>query len=195
MIVNAKVFVLVALVIYSVCAHTVDIREPYKRTNDQKYTGSMLAEIAKEFVQRSTTGSQVLNLNLSNLLLLLVLKAVVFGVSYIGQHGYKARELVHDEDIVSEGELALALGYLIGDTCLYRAACEEPHVAREYLGAAEMLLQTMKLVPQSLPAEPSYEKTITEFRKAIEYGNIEQCPPEYSCKRENINNFLQNEKR
>lgn len=49
---------------------------------------------------------------------------------------------------MSEGELALALGYLIGDTCLYRAACEEPHIAREYLGAAEMLLQTIKLMPQ-----------------------------------------------
>jgi len=52
------------------------------------------------------------------------------------------------ENIVSEGEIALALGYLIGDTCLYRAACEEPHIAREYLSAAEMLLQTMKLMPQ-----------------------------------------------
>lgn len=37
--------------------------------------------------------SQVLNLNLSNLLLLLVLKAVVFGAGYIGHHGYKGREL------------------------------------------------------------------------------------------------------
>lgn len=36
---------------------------------------------------------QVLNLNLSNLLLLLVLKAVVFGAGYLGQHGYKGREL------------------------------------------------------------------------------------------------------
>ncbi|XP_012056666.1 PREDICTED: uncharacterized protein LOC105619755 [Atta cephalotes] len=193
MIINARVFVLIALVTYGVCAHTVDIREPYKRTNDKKYTGSMLAEIAKELVQRSTTSSQVLTLNLSNLLLLLVLKAVVFGAGYIG-HGYKGREL-EDENIVSEGELALALGYLIGDTCLYRAACEEPHIAREYLSAAEMLLQTMKLMPQSLPAQSNYEKTIAEFRKAIEYGNIEECPPEYSCKKENLNNFLQSEKR
>ncbi|EFN75514.1 hypothetical protein EAI_03538 [Harpegnathos saltator] len=163
-------------------------------TSDKKYGGSMLAEIAKEFVQRSTSSSQVLNLNLSNLLLLLVLKAVVFGASYLGNHGYKGREL-QDENIVSEGEIALALGYLIGDTCLYRAACEEPYVATEYLGAAEMLLQTMKLMPQSLPVEHDYDKTITELRKAIEYGSAEQCPSEYSCKKENINNFFQNEKR
>ncbi|GAB1866241.1 hypothetical protein CAJAP_07320 [Camponotus japonicus] len=193
MIINSKVFVIVVLVICGVYARTTD-RESYKETSDKKYAGSMLAEIAKELVQRSTTSSQVLNLNLSNLLLLLVLKAVVFGAGYIGQHGYKGREL-EDENIVSEGELALALGYLIGDTCLYRAACEEPHIAKEYLGAAEMLLQTMKLMSQNLPAESNYEKMIMEFRKAIEYGNIEQCPPEYSCKKENINNFLQSERR
>lgn len=35
----------------------------------------------------------MLNLNLSNLLLLLVLKAVVFGAGYFGNHGYKGREL------------------------------------------------------------------------------------------------------
>lgn len=35
----------------------------------------------------------MLNLNLSNLLLLLVLKAVVFGAGYLGHHGYKGREL------------------------------------------------------------------------------------------------------
>jgi len=60
MIVNARVFVLVALVIYGVCAHTADIRDLYKRSNDKKYVGSMLAEIAKEFMQRSTTSSQVI---------------------------------------------------------------------------------------------------------------------------------------
>lgn len=64
--------------------------------------------------------------------------------------------LLISDNIVSEGELALALGYLIGDTCLYRAACEEPHVAREYLGAAEMLLQAMKLIPQYVYRERIY---------------------------------------
>lgn len=52
------------------------------------------------------------------------------------------------ENVVSEGEVTLALGYLMGDTCLYRAACEEPHVAKEYLKAAEIIIETMKLLPQ-----------------------------------------------
>lgn len=62
MIVNARVFVLVTLVTYGVGIHTADIREPYKRINDKTYAGSMLAEIAKEFVQRSTTSSQVIKI-------------------------------------------------------------------------------------------------------------------------------------
>lgn len=36
---------------------------------------------------------QVLNINLSNLLLILILKAVVFGAGYLGNQGYKGREL------------------------------------------------------------------------------------------------------
>lgn len=52
------------------------------------------------------------------------------------------------ENVVSEGEATLALGYLMGDSCLYRAACEEPHIAKEYLRAAEIIIETMKLLPQ-----------------------------------------------
>lgn len=54
---------------------------------------------------RKSRFSQVLNLNLSNLLLLLVLKAVVFGAGYIGNHGYKGRDL---ED-----------GITLSDNCLF----------------------------------------------------------------------------
>ncbi|XP_043285638.1 uncharacterized protein [Venturia canescens] len=163
---------------------------------DREYrrgTGSMLAEIAKELVQRSTSSSQVLNLNLSNLLLLLVLKAVVFGASYIGNQENRGREL-NEENVVSEGEVALALGYMIGDTCLYRAACEVPNTAKEYLGAVEMIVQTMKLIPQYAQLDKSYEKTLTDFKKAIDHGTNNQCPPEYTCKKESIRNFLRPER-
>ncbi|KAL2716804.1 hypothetical protein V1478_014480 [Vespula squamosa] len=191
--VDGRTFVIIFLLIYSATARNTNGQDFRKEINNKK-SGSMLAEIAKEFMQRSTTTSQVLNLNLSNLLLLLVLKAVVFGAGYIGNHGYKGRDL-NEENIISEGEVALALGYLIGDTCLYRAACEEPHIANEYLGAAEMLLNTIKLMPQTVSVEHKYEKTISELRKAIEYGITSGCPPEYNCKKENIKAFLTTEKK
>ncbi|KZC13490.1 PREDICTED: uncharacterized protein LOC107191512 [Dufourea novaeangliae] len=190
MTVNATFLIVLALVMYGALARNTDSKQDFfNDAFNKKHGGSMLMEIAKELVQRSSTSSQVLNLNLSNLLLLLVLKAVVFGAGYLGNHGHKGRDL-EEENVVSEGEIALALGYLMGDTCLYRAACEEPDVAKEYLGAAEMIIETMKLLPQNSSVDGKYEKTMMEFRKAIEHGVTDGCPPEYTCKKENIKNFL-----
>ncbi|XP_078034383.1 uncharacterized protein LOC144468638 [Augochlora pura] len=190
---DTKFLIIMALVTYSVLGRTTDSKyDLFKETYSKKQSGSMLMEIAKELVQRSSSTSQVLNLNLSNLLLLLLLKAVVFGAGYLGHNGHKGREL-EEESVVSEGEIALALGYLMGDTCLYRAACEDPDVAKEYLGAAEMLIETVKLLPQVPSIEGKYEKTMMEFRKAIEHGITDGCPPEYTCKKDNIRNFLKEE--
>ncbi|XP_076287705.1 uncharacterized protein LOC143212628 [Lasioglossum baleicum] len=193
MTLNAKVLIVMALVTYGVLGRNTESKyDIFKKTYNKKHGGSMLMEIAKELVQRSSSTSQVLNLNLSNLLILLVLKAVVFGAGYLGHSGHKGRE-IEEENVMSEGEIALALGYLMGDTCLYRAACEDPHVAKEYLGAAEMIIETVKLLPQFPPVEGKYEKTMAEFRKAIEHGITDGCPPEYTCKKENIRNFLTEE--
>ncbi|XP_071860244.1 uncharacterized protein [Bombus fervidus] len=193
MMLNAKILIIMGLVIYGVIARNMEgNKELLKEPNNKKHGVSMLIEIAKELVQRSSTSSQVLNLNLSNLLLLLVLKAVVFGAGYLGHHGYKGRDL-EEENVVSEAEVTLALGYLMGDTCLYRAACEEPHVAKEYLGAAEMIIQTIKLLPQGSSVEGKYEEIMAEFRKAIEHGVADNCPPQYTCKKESIKNFLKEE--
>lgn len=37
----------------------------------------------------------------------------------------------------------------------------------------------------------NYDKKIAEFRKAIEYGELKHCPPEWTCKKRNMDNFLQ----
>lgn len=34
---------------------------------------------------------------------------------------------------------------------------------------------------------------MTEFRKAIEHGVADNCPPQYTCKKESIKNFLKEE--
>lgn len=139
---NVKFVMVMTLVNYGVLARNTDNNRHFsKETTNKNYGGSMLMEIAKELVQRSTSSSQVssilfsllaseyftpiainrvrsdcnnerginflniyhlkfmifyfqvLNLNLSNLLLLLVLKAVVFGAGYLGHPGQKGREL------------------------------------------------------------------------------------------------------
>ncbi|XP_031842461.1 uncharacterized protein LOC116431332 [Nomia melanderi] len=194
MTLNSKLLIILTLLTYGVLGRNANSKHDFFKDTYNKKSGSMLMEIAKELVQRSSSTSQVLNLNLSNLLLLLVLKAVVFGAGYLGHNVHKGRDL-EEENVLSEGEMALALGYLMGDTCLYRAACEDPHVAKEYLGAAEMIVETAKLLPQIPSIEGKYEKTMAEFRKAIEYGFTDGCPPEYTCKKENIKNFLREERK
>jgi len=64
MLINVRVLVIVALMSYDVYARTAEERNPYKTTRDRKYRGSMLTEIAKELVQRSTTSSQVTETNI-----------------------------------------------------------------------------------------------------------------------------------
>ncbi|KAK0088161.1 hypothetical protein PV325_012960 [Microctonus aethiopoides] len=155
-----------------------------KETRRQPSTGSILVEIAKELM---------LNLNLSNLLLLMVLKAVVFGANFIGSNNDEKSRGLDSDNIVTEEEISLALGYLISDKCLYRAACEVPNTARDYLDAVEIVVQTMKLMPEFVPINKSYDKAMANFRKAIEYGAMKQCPPEYNCKKQSINSFLRAE--
>lgn len=48
----------------NVYARTAENRDPYKTAGNGKYSGSMLTEIAKELVQRSTTSSQVTKVNI-----------------------------------------------------------------------------------------------------------------------------------
>ncbi|KAK0098597.1 hypothetical protein PV326_006345 [Microctonus aethiopoides] len=143
--------------------------------------------------QPSTESILMLNLNLSNLLLLMVLKAVVFGANFIGSNNDEKSRGLDSDNIVTEEEISLALGYLISDKCLYRAACEVPNTARDYLDAVEIVVQTMKLMPEFVPINKSYDKAMANFRKAIEYGAMKQCPPEYNCKKQSINSFLRAE--
>lgn len=64
MLINARVLAIVALMSCDVYARAAEDREPYRTAEDRKYSpGSMLTEIAKELVQRSTSSSQVTEIN------------------------------------------------------------------------------------------------------------------------------------
>lgn len=58
-------------------------------------TGQMVVHIAKEVIARQVGGTQVLSLNLTNLLILLFLKAIIFAAGLIGagSWGQYARSL------------------------------------------------------------------------------------------------------
>lgn len=93
---------------------------------------------------------------MSNIMLMLVLRGLIWGVSYMQGGGKEAR----DEDATSAGgllegaitetDVMLFLGYLVADEsgnpdCLNRVACEQPDRVYGYLRAAETVWQTAKM--------------------------------------------------
>lgn len=97
---------------------------------------------------------QVLSLNLTNLIILLVLKGLLFGAAMWGTGTLKGRSEDGDvslpsPSLMTESELVLLISYLMGETdnkydCLLRVACLEPKKAREYIAAGKMLINTTK---------------------------------------------------
>jgi hypothetical protein len=113
---------------------------------------------------RSHSTSEVLTLNLTNLLILIVLKAIIFGIGlfYFGGVSFKGgndhghgwgRSLEGKEgkngSIMTQSELLLMLTYVLGSAtdnydCMFRVACEDPAKAKDYLNASNMLLKGAK---------------------------------------------------
>lgn len=96
---------------------------------------------------------QSLSLNMSNLVLMLVLRGLIWGVSYVQNGGGK--EARHDggvqssaADLFTETDAMLFFGYLMADEsgsydCLSRVACEQPSRAAGYLSSAEIVWRTL----------------------------------------------------
>lgn len=134
-------------------------------------TGQMAVTMAKEFISRSAGGNQVLSLNLTSLLIIVMLKALIFstgllGVGNYGQfgrgRGLEGSEFVKNfksffmdvtsvcllckDSIVDGAEMQLFLGFLAAegsknDGCLYRAVCMSPEHGAEYMKAGQALLE------------------------------------------------------
>lgn len=51
-------------------------------------TGQMAVQMAKEFISRSAGGNQVLSLNLTSLLIIVLLKALIFSTGLLGAGNY-----------------------------------------------------------------------------------------------------------
>lgn len=103
---------------------------------------------------------------MTNLFILLVLKALLFGAGLFSfgflkngggssSYGRSSGEdnLIPDpraNPFITESELLLLLTYLMGDAsndydCLHRVACEEPKKAREYITAGKMLIKGARI--------------------------------------------------
>jgi len=125
-----------------------------------------LVDTAFEFLARASSTSEVLTLNLTNLLILLVLKAIIFGFGLFsfggGNSNSYSRSADSSQPMVKQTDLTggmCFMMYLGGDmekmSCIERTACEDPKTAADYLTAAKMWYKIHKLV-KFVPFQENY---------------------------------------
>merc|ERR1711970_1312528 len=121
-------------------------------------------QTALEVVSRASSSSEVLSLNLTNLVILLALKVaiVAFGLFSGGATGRSSHTEGADLSL-SQTDMTGGLCFLLltgGDeeklSCVQRSACESPISAANYLQAAKMWYKMHKLI-KAIPFEEKYQ--------------------------------------
>ncbi|KAH1026635.1 hypothetical protein HUJ05_000269 [Dendroctonus ponderosae] len=152
---------------------------------------NMLTSLATSLMSRGygTTGmgSQVVSLNVTNLLILVLLKALIFAAaSLAGQKGGDHFARSADEEsgrFLTDEEVLMFLSYLTGSPgdngCLQNIACHQPVQAKKYVNAGDVLLKAAKMMAYS--TDDTYEYVIKEVDHAANVGiaggncNIFKC--------------------
>ena len=110
----------------------------------------MTKALLMEQVARATSTSEVLTLNITNLVVLLVIKAIIFGFGFLGSFGRRSSPPSLSEFLIDRNDLMMVMSYALGSatddySCLYRTACDEPEAAQRYMSATKMLVKGAKL--------------------------------------------------
>ena len=146
-------------------------------------------QTALEVVSRASSSSEVLSLNLTNLVILLALKVaiVAFGLFSGGATGRSGLG-----GLGAGGDLSLSQTDMTGGMCfilltsgeeeklgcVQRAACESPISAKNYLSAAKMWYKMHKII-KVVPFEEKYQNIMVSVNEAMEHGNTEASCEKY----------------
>merc|ERR1711944_246186 len=127
-----------------------------------------LVEIASDFLARASSTSEVLTLNLTNLLILIVLKALIFGFGLFSV-GSSARSA--DDTALTQADLSGGMCFMMYTSgaeeklsCIQRTACEDPKTASEYSTAAKMVYKLHKML--GLNFSSKYETVLNAVEDA-----------------------------
>ncbi|XP_001990036.2 uncharacterized protein LOC6563934 [Drosophila grimshawi] len=159
--------------------------------------GHVVVQVAKELLHRSAGNSQVLSLNLTNLLIIVLLKVLIFSAGLLGAghwsgygHGY-ARSASRMDSLhglgIGTGDDYLIMGFLAAqgaghDDCLYAAACACPNAAYEYAKSARALLGAIEIFEGVPLEEPRYNDLIVLMERAAYDGyRGASCNTTQSC--------------
>jgi len=135
-----------------------------------------LVTTALEFLSRASSTSEVLTLNLTNLLILFVLKALIFGFGIFAA-GSSSQARSAEDTSITETDLTGGMCFLMytsGATeklsCIQRAACQDIAAADKYYMAGKMWYKMHSML--SLPFPESYEGILKGLDEAKEYGKM-----------------------
>lgn len=145
-----------------------------------------LVRNAMEFIARASSTSEVLTLNLTNLLILLVLKALIFGFGLFSVGG-AGRSADSDTPLVTQSDLTGGMCFLMYTSgaeekfsCLQRTACEDPFLSSDYLTAAKMWYKMHKILQTIIPFDDKYAKIMYGVKEAAEFGKTgADCSEQY----------------
>ncbi|KFB35022.1 AGAP002486-PA-like protein [Anopheles sinensis] len=155
--------------------------------------GQLAAYMAKEMISRSAGNSQVLSLNLTNLLILFLLKALIFAAGLIGAGNWsqyargRSEQGAANGGFLLPGEANLILGYLAAegsgqDGCLMRSACRAPRTADEYARAAHALMKGAEMFNPEVAENYNYKRLLASLdRAAMEGLQGAPCEMIYAC--------------
>jgi len=144
-----------------------------------------------EMVGRASSTSEVLTLNLTNLIILLILKALIlgFGLFAGGGVGGAVGRSAEESMSVTQSDLTGGMCFLMYTSgaeekldCLKRTACEDPYVVSDYLTAAKVWYNLSKLPMFSfIPFEEKYTTIFNAMTEASEYGKQgTECSAQYT---------------
>merc|ERR1712080_300264 len=164
--------VLVQLTLYIFSQQQILVSEIYIKLYFSRQNGNKmvapLVELTSELLARASSTSEVLTLNLTNLLILIVLKALIFGFGLFSV-GSSARSA--EETSLSQADLSGGMCFIMYTSgaeeklsCIQRTACEDPKTASEYSTAAKMVYKLHKML--GMDFNPKYETVLNALEDA-----------------------------
>jgi len=154
-----------------------------------------MVQTAMEFLARASTTSEVLTLNLTNLLILLALKALIFGFGLFSSGGAAGLggigRSIEDNDVdswMSPAEITGGMCFMMYTAgaedkldCIQRTGCEAPEKMKDYLVGGDLWYQMHKYFGSMVPFDEKYQRLYHKLAEGVEDGfeNI-QCSSKYS---------------
>jgi hypothetical protein len=145
-----------------------------------------LIQTALEVVSRASSSSEVLTLNLTNVLILLALKVAIIAFGLFS--GAATARSSSDDTSLSQVDLTGGMCFLLYTSgedakldCIARSACESPVSAGKFSQAAKLWYKMHTLMSSMVPFQEKYVTILSTIDEAQTYGasNLD-CSAKYN---------------